>query len=251
MTTQTPTAPARERFLTLQGTLNTRDLGGLPLAGGGHTRHGRLLRSDGLFGLTDDDIALLLALPLRTVVDLRGDKELEREPSRLLNRGGVDVRNIQVWGHIEAQDGRPADRYDITAFYLAALDHAGPAFAQAVTVLADAEDAALFHCTAGKDRTGLLAALMLEIVGVDRATVIEDFALTHDRIGPLRERLLAAAERDGVPRSDFERLLGATPDLIEPALAHLDSRYGGAVAYLGGAGVSDETFEALRRKLVG
>src|SRR5690606_17040850 len=135
MTTQTPTAPARERFLTLQGTLNTRDLGGLPLAGGGHTRHGRLLRSDGLFGLTDDDIALLLALPLRTVVDLRGDKELEREPSRLLNRGGVDVRNIQVWGHIEAQDGRPADRYDITAFYRAALDHAGPAFAEAVTVL--------------------------------------------------------------------------------------------------------------------
>ena len=240
-----------ERFLPLQGTLNTRDLGGMPLAGGGHTRQGRLLRSDGLFSLTDDDVAALLALPLRTVVDLRGDQELEREPSRLLNRTGVDVRNIQVWGHIEAKDGRPADRFDITAFYLAALDHSGAAFADAVTVLADAEGAALFHCTAGKDRTGLLAALMLEAVGVDRETVIADFALTHDRIGPLRERLLAAAERDGVARSDFERLLGATPDLIEPALDHLDSRYGGAVAYLGRAGVGDQTLDALRDKLVG
>lgn len=241
----------RDRFLPLQGTLNTRDLGGLPLGNGGHTLHGRLLRSDGPIGLTDDDVAALLALPLSTVVDLRGDQELEREPSRLLNRAGVDVHNIQVWGHIEAGGGRPADRYDITAFYVAALDHAGQAFADAVKVLAEARGAALFHCTAGKDRTGLLAALMLESVGVDRDTVIADFALTHDRIGPLRERLLADAERNGVARSDFQRLLGATPDLIVPALDHLDARHGGAVAYLARAGVSEDTFAALRDKLVG
>lgn len=245
-------APAPERFLPLQGTLNTRDLGGLPVAAGGVTRYGRFFRSDGPLALTDADVAMLLELPLTTVIDLRQGQELEREPSRLLDRPGVDVHNIEVWSRIEAGGGqRPADRFDITAAYLAALDYAAGAFADAVAVLAEAQGAALFHCTAGKDRTGLLAALVLEAVGVDRDTVISDFALTHDRIGPLRERLLAQAELDGYARSDFQRLLGATPDLMIPALEHLDAKYGGAVDYLAQAGVQDETFDALRRKLVG
>lgn len=240
-----------DRFLPLQGTLNTRDLGGLPLAGGGQTLSGRLLRSDCPFELTDDDIALLESLPVTTVVDLRQPLELERDVSRLTSRPGLSVHNVEVWGYIDQAGSQPADKYDITAFYIAALDHSSRGFAQAATILAEAAGTALFHCTAGKDRTGLVAALLLEAVGVDRTTVIEDFALTEDRIEPLRRRLIADAELRGVPRSDFERLLGATPDLIEPALAHLDERYGGAVDYLSAAGVSDETLQALRRKLVG
>lgn len=239
------------RFLPLVGTLNTRDLGGLPLIGGGTTLHGKLLRSDAPFELTETDIEMLARLPVTTVVDLRQEYELARDPSRLAGRPGFAVHNVEVWGHIEDAGDTPADKYDITAFYLAALDCAPGAFAQTVKLLAEADGAALFHCTAGKDRTGLVAALVLEAVGVDRSTVIDDFALTHDRIDPLRRRLLADAEQRGIARSDFERLLGATPDLIAPALAHLDSRYGGAVAYLGAAGVSDATFAALHRKLVG
>src|SRR5690606_34043434 len=155
--------------------------GGLPLATGGVTKRGRFFRSDGPFALTDDDVELLLELPLTTVIDLRQGQELEREPSRLAARPGVDVHNIEVWSRIEASGGsRPADRFDITAAYLAALDHAGEAFAEAVTVMAGAAGASLFHCTAGKDRTGILAALILEAVGVDRDTVIDDFSLTHE-----------------------------------------------------------------------
>lgn len=239
------------RFVPLAGTLNTRDLGGLPLVGGGSTLPGRLLRSDCPFGLTDADLELLARLPLTTVVDLRQAHELERDPSRLAGRPDVTVHHVEIWGHIDAAGDQPADVYDITAFYIAALNHAPPAFAEAVTHLANANGVALFHCTAGKDRTGLLAALMLEVVGVDRQTVIDDFALTHDRIDPLRVRLIEDAEQRGVARSDFERLLGATPDLLEPALAHLDERFGGALAYLEAAGVSEATFAALREKLVG
>jgi len=240
-----------ERFLPLRGTLNTRDLGGLDVVGGGRTRFGVLLRSDVPMELTEDDLRLLHGLPLTTVIDLRQAYELERDPSRLSAIPRLHVHNVEVWGHIEGTGDEPADRFDITAFYIAALDHAGPGFARAVRILADAEGAALFHCTAGKDRTGLLAALVLESVGVARDTVIADFALTHDRIGPLRERLLLDAERRGIPRSDFVRLLGATPDLIGPALRHLDARYGGAEAYLRRAGVDDATLERLRAKLVG
>lgn len=245
-------APGHEdRFLPLHGTLNTRDLGGLDLVGGGRTRLGVMLRSDVPMELTEADLRLLQGLPLTTVIDLRQAYELERDPSRLARLDHVAVHNVEIWGHIDGTGDEPADRFDITAFYVAALDHAGPGFARAVRILAEAEGAALFHCTAGKDRTGLLAALVLETVGVDRATVIADFALTHDRIGPLRERLLIDAEARGIPRTDFVRLLGATPDLIGPALRHLDARYGGAVAYLRRAGVDDVTLEKLRAKLTG
>lgn len=241
-----------ERFLPLAGTLNTRDLGGLPTADGRVTRTGRFLRSDGPLHLTQADLETLAALPLTTVVDLRQGHELERDPSRLVGRSGIDLHNIEIWGRIDASGGeKPADKYDITAFYIAALDHAGPAFVEVVDVLTRAPGASMFHCTAGKDRTGLVAALILESVGVGRDDIIEDFALTEDRIEPLRVRLLEDAVKHGVPREQFQRLLGATPDLLIPALDHLDARYGGAAAYLQAAGLSERTLSDLRTKLVG
>jgi len=237
------------RFVALAGTLNMRDLGGLPLVAGGTTRPGRLLRSDAPMQLAHHDRALIERIDLRTVVDLRQAHEQANQPSALAGRDGVTVHHVEVWTHVNAKGGPPADPWSITGFYLGALDHAGPAFAEAARRLANADGAALFHCTAGKDRTGLLALLLLEAVGVVRTAVVEDFALTEARIEPIRQRLLADAERRGIARADFARLLGATPDLIEPALEHLDRRYGGAVAYLRRYGTSDATLERLRVKL--
>jgi len=248
VTTQAPSH--LDRFLPLAGTLNTRDLGGLPLAQGGVTRPGVFFRSDVPLDLNDGDIAELERRGLTTVVDLRQPFELERDPSCLAGRDGLACHNVEVWGRIE-EGSAPKDEYDITAFYLAALDHAGPAFVRAVTILAESQGAALFHCTAGKDRTGLLALLLLEVAGVPTEQIVEDFALTHDRIDPLRERLLADAERRGVAREQFSRLLGATPDLIEPAIEHLHGTYGGAEAYLQRHGVAEATLARIRTKLTG
>ncbi len=244
-------APDRhaDRFLPLESTTNTRDLGGLDLLGGGLTLRGRLLRSDAFLSLSAADLAALTSLGLSTVIDLREAGEQQLEPSALLGRAGVDVHHVSVWGHVNAGSARPADPWDISAFYVAALDHAQPAFALGVRLLAEAPGAALFHCTAGKDRTGLLAVLVLEAVGVGRDLVVEDFALTHDRIGSVRARLLADATRRGVDPHDFARLLGATPDLILPALEHLDRAFGGAEAYLRRAGVDENTLVRLRTKL--
>lgn len=238
------------RFLPLNGTMNTRDLGGLPLAGGGRTLTGAFFRSDVPMGLSDADFTELERRGLTTVVDLRQPHELKRDRSGLHGRDGLEWHNVEVWGHID-QDERPADEYDIVGFYRAALDNAGAGFAEAVTILADSQGAALFHCTAGKDRTGLLALLLLEVAGVPTESIVADFALTHDRIGPLRERLLADAEKNGVSREQFSRLLGATPEMLEPAIEHLHARHGGARAYLTSNGVTDEVLEKVRRKLVG
>lgn len=238
------------RFLPLVGTMNARDLGGLPLADGGTTRSGVFFRSDVPLALESADLEELERLGLTTVIDLRQPEELQRDPSSLVGRDGVEWHNVQVWSRIDRQDG-PEDEYDISALYLAALDHAGAAFAQAVDILAASKGAALFHCTAGKDRTGLLALLLLEVAGVPTASIIDDFALTHERIGPLRERLLADAEKRGVAREQFARLLGATPELILPAIAHLHARYGGAEAYLRRAGVSEQALSQIKSRLTG
>ncbi len=243
-------ATSDDRVLTLSGSLNTRDLGGLPLAGGGCTRFGVIVRSDALLSLAPTDAARLADLRLTTVIDLRQPYERERDPSALAGHDGVQVHHVEVWQDIYDAERVPADPWDLVALYLAGLDHAGPAFARATRVLSEAPGATLFHCTAGKDRTGLLAALVLEAVGVPRTAVIEDYALTHDRIDPLRERLLVDAEARGIAREDFARLLGATPDLLLPALEYLDARYGGAHAYLRSAGVADATLYRLRERLV-
>lgn len=248
----TTLAPDRhtDRFLRLESTTNTRDLGGLALATGGLTVRGRVVRSDAFLSLSDQDLAALTTLGLSTVIDLREADEVVREPSALLNRPGTNVHHVRVWEHVNARSAQPVDPWDMTAFYIAALDHAGAAFALGVRLLAEAPGAALFHCTVGKDRTGLLAALVLEAIGVSRELVIEDFALTHERIGPIRIRLLADAVRRGVDPNDFTRLLGATPDLILPALEHLDQTFGGAEAYLVRAGIDAGTLTRLRTKLV-
>jgi protein-tyrosine phosphatase len=238
------------RFVQLGDTLNMRDLGGLPLVGGGTTRSGRLLRSDVPLRLPPADHATLARLGLRTVIDLRQGHELEREPSALAGRPDVAVHHVELWTLVDDSGEVPEDPWSITGFYLSLLDHAGPAFATSARLLADAEGAALFHCTAGKDRTGMVALLLLDLAGVAREAVVADFALTDARIEPIRARLIEDAERRGIARSDFSRLLGASPDLIVPALEHLDRRYGGAEAYLSRHGASDATLARLRAKLI-
>jgi protein-tyrosine phosphatase len=236
-----------ERTVTLCGTCNVRDLGGLPLARGGLTARGRVYRGDVPLRLDPADGPALAALGVTTVVDLREPGEVTTEPNALTGHGSITVVHVDVWEAVRPLT--PADQWDLEAWYLTAIDHAGPAFARAFTAIADADGAALFHCTAGKDRTGLLAALLLETVGVPRETILHDYALTHDRIEPVRARLLAQAEARGISREDFARVLGAAPAMLARTLDHVDARHGGATAYLSRAGVADEAVERLAVKL--
>lgn len=239
-----------ERFPPLIGTLNTRDLGGLPLKGGGVTKSGVFLRSDVPMNLPASDLALLRSLRLKSVIDLRQPHELKRDPSTLEGSSEFEWRAISVWDEI-LPEHRPEDRFDLTAIYIAALDHAGRSFAEAFTALTESEGAGLFHCTAGKDRTGLLALLILEVAGVEEDAIVEDFALTEGRIGPLRERLMRDAEARGDDLTEYARLLKATPELLLPAAAHLREAHGGAANYLVKHGVKEETLALLRRRLTG
>ncbi|MBA2668119.1 MAG: tyrosine-protein phosphatase [Trueperaceae bacterium] len=239
----------RGRFVPLCGTCNARDLGGLPLARGGETARGRIFRADAPLRREDGDLVALRQLGITTVIDLREPEEIALEPNALAAVEGISVHGVDVWGPMRAARTPPFDPWDLPSMYVAAIDHAGAAFARAVDLLAAAEGAVLFHCTVGKDRTGLVAALLLEALGVPRSAVVQDYALTHDRIDGVRARLLARGERHGVRREDYLRVLGATPEVLMQALRHVDDRFSGAESYLLRAGADPGSLPRLAERL--
>ena len=190
----------RPRLVPLAGASNFRDLGGYPTTHGGATRWGRLFRSDTLHELTQDDLTVLRDLGLASIVDLRTAAELDRTGRGLLGAEPVSYLHLSV---IDEDGGEsrgipaPADD-DLANRYLWYLEIGRDALVQALTMVGDASSYPLvFHCAAGKDRTGVLAALVLEIVGVEREVIMEDYVLTASRMELILTRLLRS---DGDPR---------------------------------------------------
>lgn len=239
-------------WVDLEGTANTRDLGGLPVSGGGRTRAGVLLRSDNLQSLTTADIDRLTAVGLGTVLDLRTATERTNTgPGPLAGT----VRHVEVSLIPDSRVDEPGavlpDRWadGATGAYLHYLADRPGAVAEAFAAIAAPDaGAVIVHCAAGKDRTGVVCALALSAVGVPRAEVVADYALTNERIEGVVRRLLADdAYAEGVARigMDAHRV---DPYTMESVLDVVDERWGGPVAYLEKAGFAD--VDALRARLV-
>lgn len=241
-----------ERHIRLQGAFNVRDLGGYALAGGGTTRWRSVLRADGLQSLTEDDIRALLDLGLATVIDLRSDLELERQPSVFSGRRGVDYRHIPLFDALAPVDmmlSRASFR--LAERYVSALEICGPALCRVATTIAEAgKGAVLFNCTAGKDRTGIVAAMMLGLAGVADDEIAGDYALTASTAATLMDRLREAARQRGLDASAAETLLSSEPDTMRTFLAHVADRHGGFAAYLSRVGVADRHVDRLVERLV-
>ena len=244
-----------DRILRWEGCHNVRDLGGLETVDGRRTRWGALIRSDILCRLTDAGRAALRAHGVRTVVDLRAADELASEPNPFsvvstdedgwprclclpLNDDPVLVPAIR-------QASSPAEQYRIM------LDGGQVGLSRIVSGIAAAPPGGVVvHCHAGKDRTGVVIAVLLSVVGVSDETIAADYALSGDQIVPLTREWL-----DRVARSDEERatlLQGAMPhpQIMLNTLTHLRDRYGGAERYLLDAGVSAGELTVVRDRLV-
>ena len=179
-----PSGAAVARIVALQGGTNFRDLGGYPTAGGGHVRWGRVYRSGALHRLTAVDLATLDRLGLRVVYDLRADEERAYAPSILpdgircefLPVGGTAARTKELTDlFVEGRLGDIPPDF-LLRIYDAMAEVAAPTFGRLLTKLAEPEGTpALFHCTAGKDRTGLTAALLLSVLDVDEAAILDDY----------------------------------------------------------------------------
>lgn len=250
------------------GTYNSRDTGGTPLRGGGQTRAGVLFRSDALVTITDAGLNELDAGPIGAIVDFRTDTERAAAPNRLPARE-FDTENLSVLegaapgiaapGEMSVAEVHAALREIPTLgdLYIRMLQHAAASFARVARLVASPDDrektGVLVHCTAGKDRTGVATALLLDVVGAERDAVIADYtASEHNLSGEWSDRMLAGITEMGVPMlPQIVALVTATPpDAMQAALGWLDDQ-GGSAAYLLGGGLTDEELGMLRRRLVG
>jgi hypothetical protein len=246
---------APPRLVPLEGSFNFRDLGGYRGLDGRPTRWGRLFRSDALHELTDQDVARLRSMGLRTVVDLRTERELHASGRGPLEPEPVAFHHLAVVregvrGMVTADaeslaaPAPPGD--DLAERYLWYLDVGRGSLTEALTLLGDAGRYPLvFHCAAGKDRTGVLAALVLELVGVDREVIVADYVITAERLRFIVERWRADpdfAERMAkVPASRFS----VEAPTMEGFLDGLAVRHGGARTWALGAGVPAEALDRL------
>jgi protein tyrosine/serine phosphatase len=212
-----------------------------------------LFRSDSLHELTESDVVVLRGLGLTSVIDLRTPTEVERTGRGLLAGEALRYRHLSVTRQEggESQAAPTEFQADLADRYLWYLEVGSDNLASALAMIADPGGSpAVFHCAAGKDRTGVLAALVLDIVGVERNAIVEDYALTGERMALILERLRrdpAVGDRiDEIPPHVF----AVDPGTMERFLDLLDDQYGGANNWARDAGVTEETVTGIRELLV-
>jgi protein-tyrosine phosphatase len=238
--------------LDVEGTHNFRDIGGYPAAGG-TTRFGQLFRADALTGVTAAGAGDLAALRIGVVIDLRSPLERSQDHSRSVLPGAMHIW-LPIHGGSRSSILDPAGVLSLEALYRQVVFESAWTLATAVSVIADSGPLpVLVHCTAGKDRTGLVVALALEAAGVDRTAVVADYtqsALNLD--GVWINEAMSALVSGGVPISPrlFEALGGSPDHAMSGLLAGLDEQYGSVVGFLMAHGFLQDSVELLREKLV-
>jgi protein-tyrosine phosphatase len=237
----------RERRLAVEGTFNLRDIGGYVTENGGVVRWGVVLRGDSPHRISGIGIDHLVRYGLRTVTDLRQPEERLAAPNPLEQVQGVRYLAVSL-SPTGLTNGALASLPDL---YRAILDHAQTQLYQVFDVLS-AENAlpALIHCHAGKDRTGVVVALLLSIAGVPIETIAQDYALTGRYLNAefyegLRRQVVAAG-RDWEAMQPF---LLSDEELMAGTLQYLSEWYGGGQSYLERIGISPARIEALRQAL--
>ena len=245
-----------ERELAWEGCLNVRDLGGHPTEDGGETRYGAVVRADSIRRLTDAGWAAAVDYGVRTVVDLRMDAELEADPPAELPVDVVHVPfledDVEAFAEVEAAAEAAPDYATATReVYLVFLERFRANVAAAFAAVARAPDGTVVvHCMGGKDRTGLLVALLLRVAGVDDAQVAADYSVSEERLRPRHEAWLAEAGTDA-ERERVRRIAATPAESMLGVLTELERRYGSVEDYLRAGGLGDEELELVRKRLRG
>jgi protein-tyrosine phosphatase len=244
--------PEPSRILPLAGASNFRDLGGYPTTDGGLVRWGRLFRSDSLHELTEADVAFLGEIGLRAVIDLRMGVEVQRTGRGLLGAEAAKYFHLSVIDEDAGESrGIPAPVDDeLAKRYLWYLEIGREPLVEALGVIGDgAHHPLVFHCAAGKDRTGVLAALVLDIIGVEREIIVDDYVLTASRMEMILDRL-----RRSTPEGRAAYQLPANAVAVEAStmigfFEGLDSQHGGARQWALSAGVPVDCLNEMTRLL--
>jgi protein tyrosine/serine phosphatase len=259
------------RWIDLDGVVNMRDVGGLPTTDGGTIATGRLLRSDNLQDLTEEDIRHLVeVVGVSDVVDLRSNVEVHIEGPAPLQVKGLATHHrhsllredesdfsaedalVVPWSKKSRRAAEPRPRRDDdhwASHYLGYLADRPDSVLGALEVVAGAQGATVVHCAAGKDRTGTVVGLALSVAGVSDEDVVADYVATNERIERVVARLMArpayGEALEGQPM-DHHR---PRPETMARILTVLAERHGGVAGWLRDQGWSGEQVDRLRQRL--
>lgn len=236
----------------LQGASNFRDIGGYLGDGGRRVRQGRVFRSDHLAALTPTDVAALQALPLTHSIDFRGVDESAARPYEIpgvtklaLSIEPTVVQRVQA---LMASGQTPSSAETVALMcdtYRGFVHEHGPTFGRFLRHLLAHPTPVVFHCTAGKDRTGFAAALLLSALGVERDIIMQDYLLTNRLY-----RRSPSVEEAG-PAHVMDVLWQVQPAFLQAAFDAMDRDHGGVSSYLAGpVGIKDAEREQLRHALL-
>lgn len=226
-----------ERILRIDGVINFRDLGGYQTADGNSVKWGRVYRSAQLDRLTEQGIVQMIKLDVKTVIDLRFEEETARYPTI---RDAFPNASIIAWQDESQGETFAQQSSDMKFSWRDSLDSNDPAmvreamrvnypkklyshhaiYRKMLLSIIDGNAPLVFHCAAGKDRTGVAAALILSLLGVSDETIVDDYLLTQQEIGKLTQTWLAGGATDNDQYQDFQSKLAKRPaELVAPIFA--------------------------------
>lgn len=244
-----------DRHVALESVFNFRDLGGYETADGRTVRWRVLYRADALHRLSEADLTAVGALGISTVLDLRTVGEIEHRGRFPYEAVPVDYRHVPlipvIWDPAEVPVEAPAEDF-LAERYLEMLDVGRPAIAEALDVLTDpARYPAVFHCAAGKDRTGMLAAILLSALGVADDVIAADYGLSRPAMTRMVEWMrVSSPEGLEEVQNQPAAFLGAPPEAMRRVLEAVRLEHGSMEGYLSGIGVGPAVLRRLRENLL-
>jgi protein-tyrosine phosphatase len=241
-----------KRHIAVEHAFNIRDIGGYPTADGGTTQWKRFLRSDGLHALHEADMQVLLDYGVRLVVDLRMPTELKSSPNVFGGSDLVEYRHRSfidedVLKNIEKEPVQNRAHLRADKGYRLWLDQCQPSVRDILVSLSQSDTGvALYHCSGGKDRTGLVTALLLGLAGVADELIAADYALSA------RYNINSTFKPPEADIRDWQDYEAAycPPTVMHESLAHLKQNYGGVPGYVRHIGVTDEQIERLQNRVM-
>jgi protein-tyrosine phosphatase len=251
-----------ERRIVLEGAYNFRDLGGYKTTDGYWIKWNRIYRSDTLARLTKHDRTTLKQIGIKLVCDLRAPAEVQKSPDLLPEDGSITYLNFPVIsGNLDTVAAMEKIKQGDTDWlsedymiegYRNNIDKYPHIWAALFERLVSPDSCPLvFHCTGGKDRAGVCAALILLVLGVPEKTVIYDHGLSNEFLADILPKIYDYLGSFGVDKEKLVPYLTAPRAAIIAILDHIRTNYGSAVDYLKNkAGISQETIDQLKREML-
>ena len=241
-----------KRLIEVEGGYNVRDLGGYATADGHVTRWHSFVRSGTLDKLTKHGQQQLADYGVKTIIDLRDEEEAHDYPDLYVPT--TSYHNLPFFGRELSSEATWQKMWTVTPtlheLYYSYFDRCQPQVKAIISTIAASEPGILFHCYAGKDRTGLIAAILLSTAGVPEEVIAEDYEQTSHHIHHLIVQWHEDARRNGGSLQIVERDSGSAADEMLDALEYVQQRYGGIASYLRQIGIMESQIARLRTLLV-